>query len=855
MTPIPPPAEELRLLDAELRQLDARRAVLLHRRAWLVHVLQQRPALPAPAAPRPRDPEATAPGVQNVLLVLGGILLTVAAIAFTLVSWGHLGIAGRSAVLGAVTLAALGAPVTLLRRGLRSTAESLAGLGLVLTVLDAYALHTVALPDTDAVGYAALASWLLATGWTAYGLTVGAGNRMPGGAGNRMPGGAGTRMPGGAGNRMPGGAGTRMPGGAGAQAPGGAGGGQPSPTKSGAGNGAPGTRAGFGLRLPLPAAVVAAQFPLVLWAAAVGAGAHAITAALLVTAAFDAVIALRAARTPVRVVAAVGAFGLGGWGVFAACWLSWTAAGPSAAARAGALLLLAASIALTAAWAAARPGVATVTATAGGLITVVAFGGVLRTVLPGEWTVVGHLLCGLALLAAVRPAVPEPVRRGIAAASGSVQALAVVWALPTVVVALVGPLARVGSVWSGAPATARDAVTRGLPWPPDAAPAPLVLALVAAVLVAVVRSTAWRTAARTGALLLSWSTALVLPAALELPYAAGLSVHGLTVAVLLGYARRPRLSPAAVVLALVTSVDLSFLALASETATLTVFASLTVLFAAVARQPGLGPAGTPAALGYTTALACAAGAAFGWQPQHTALLVLVVPVAAALLAARLTDVPTTVSAEIAGAVAGLFAIALTVTDPPMLATVLALCAAITAGTAVREDRRAAGYAAAVLFVLAAWVRLAAWGVASPEAYTLPVSVPALLVGAYRRREDPAVSSWTAFAPGLCLTLFPSLLAAWADPRPLRPLLLGAAALAVTLLGARHRLQAPLLLGGAVLTLDALHELAPYIVQMVGALPRWVLPALAGVLLLALGATYEQRIRDARRVRDVLGRMD
>jgi hypothetical protein len=105
-----------------------------------------------------------------------------------------------------------------------------------------------------------------------------------------------------------------------------------------------------------------------------------------------------------------------------------------------------------------------------------------------------------------------------------------------------------------------------------------------------------------------------------------------------------------------------------------------------------------------------------------------------------------------------------------------------------------------------------------------------------------------------MTLAPSLLAAWGDTDWPRPLLLGAAALLVTLLGARHRLQAPLVTGGAVLALDALHELAPYIVQVVDALPRWVPPALAGLVLLALGATYEQRIRDARRVREVLGRM-
>ena len=75
-------------------------------------------------------------------------------------------------MLGAVTVAALAAPVALLRRGLASTAESVAALGLVLMVLDAYALHRVALPDTDGLGYAAFASAVLAALWAAYGLSL-----------------------------------------------------------------------------------------------------------------------------------------------------------------------------------------------------------------------------------------------------------------------------------------------------------------------------------------------------------------------------------------------------------------------------------------------------------------------------------------------------------------------------------------------------------------------------------------------------------------------------------------------------------------------------------------------------------
>ncbi|MEU3727319.1 hypothetical protein AB0E73_32110, partial [Streptomyces sp. NPDC031705] len=141
-----PPAHELALIDGELAQLDARRMYLLARRDWLLRFLAQ----PVPqAVPRPAQVQAPKPGAQNVLLTLGAVLLAVAALAFTLLSWGSLGIGGRSAVLAVLTGAALAAPVALLRRGLRSTAEAVAGLGLLLTVLDAYAVHAVGLSGTD----------------------------------------------------------------------------------------------------------------------------------------------------------------------------------------------------------------------------------------------------------------------------------------------------------------------------------------------------------------------------------------------------------------------------------------------------------------------------------------------------------------------------------------------------------------------------------------------------------------------------------------------------------------------------------------------------------------------------------
>ncbi|MEV6176526.1 hypothetical protein [Streptomyces sp. NPDC052015] len=778
MTHIPPPAEELRLIDAELWRLDARRSQLLARRAWLVATLQQarQPVRPAPAAARP---EATAPRVQNVLLLLGGVLLTVAAIAFTLVSWGHLGIAGRALVLGTVTLGVLAAPVLLLRRGLRSTAESVAGLGLALTVLDAYAVHEAALTGTDRTGYTAVASAALAGLWAAYGRGLGA------------------------------------------------------------------------LRLPWPAALVAAQLPLPLGAIAAGADAYTVGAALLVTSGLDTVVALRVPGRPVRVTAAVGACALGGCGVLAAGWLSWTASGPSAVARAAALLALAAAIALGAARRLPGPAVARAAALTGGVLLVAAGGGPVRAALPDGWAVPAHLACAVVLLAAVRGRLTEPVRHGLTAASAAVQTLAVLWSVPLVLVTLLGPLGHLERPWSGAPSDARDAVTVHTPWPPHPVQALLVLLVVAGALALTVRHETWRPRARTGALGLAWAAGVALPATFELPYVVTL----LTLGVMTAAAAFLPTPWVAGVLALVTSLHVAFLSLATQSATLTVLSALTALFVTVSGRPRLTPVMAPAALGYAAALACATGAAADWQPAHTALLVLVVPAAAALVADRFGQSPATVPVEVTGVVAGLLAVGLAVTDPPMLALVLGLCGVITGTAAVRADRRPAGYAAGVLFLLATWVRLAAWDVTTPEAYTLPVTVAALVVGVRRRRREPRTSSWTAYGPGLAATFLPSLAAVWGDPQWTRPLLLGAAALLVTLLGARHRLQAPLALGASVLALDALHELAPYIAQVVGVLPRWVPPALAGLLLLALGATYEQRMRDARRVREVLGRLN
>ncbi|MFE0697270.1 SCO7613 C-terminal domain-containing membrane protein [Streptomyces sp. NPDC058869] len=955
-----PPAEELARLDRELAELEARRARLLTRRAWLLAAL--RPPAPsaapgwnpsawgapgtgrpdAPARPwgsvPPKGPSAPR-GAQNVLLTLGGLLLTVAAIAFTLVSWGSMGIGGRSAVLALVTAGALAAPAVLLKRGLTATAEALTALALVLTLLDAYAVHAVAAPDTDGLGFTAGAAAVLAALWTGYGLALSR------------------------------------------------------------------------LRLPLPAAVVLAQWPLLFGAWAAGAPASVVGWALLATAVLDGAIALWGRGTGARVTACVGGSVMGASALLVGLTQSVTASGPLGALAPGALLLTAAAAALAGAWRAPR-GVARAGGVVAGLAVVAAVGGVPAAALPEGWRVLAYVSAALALTAVVRTGLPGNAALGVLVASAAVVAGALAGALPGLAAVLLGPVTLLPDAWAGPEEGFRAALGSTLPWP-ELRAAPVVLAVTAALLGSAYRwwpswariaepliareapgsgataapgasgtpgagvaagathgagtpgapdsgtpraggtavpgapgaagaggtpdperpdagtpvgaaapgasgapgtggragaggaagapaaaapgtgapwyaggpagapwytggasaargrpaAAALRGAAGAAAAVLGWGALLLAGAVLDVPYAVAVGGETVLVAGLLALAVHgtdggrdgsAAVRGTALVVAPAGAVSAGLLSLASEGASYAVFGVLAALFAGAAVRARGGVPRTVFAVAATagcTVLTGFAGRSLGLAPHEAAPLVLLVPALTVLLGAGLRRDPVAAPVELTGALGALVAVGLAVPDAPFLALVLALCGVLAAGAAVRPERRpVAGHLAAALFVLATWVRLGASEVSFPEAYTLPVTVPALVVGFLRRRKDPEASSWTAYGPGLAVTLLPSLAVAWTDPDWRRPLLLGVAALVITLLGARHRLQALLLLGGAVLALDGLHELAPYVVQVAGALPRWLPPALAGLLLLVVGATYEQRLRDARRLRDALGRM-
>lgn len=141
-------------------------------------------------------------------------------------------------------------------------------------------------------------------------------------------------------------------------------------------------------------------------------------------------------------------------------------------------------------------------------------------------------------------------------------------------------------------------------------------------------------------------------------------------------------------------------------------------------------------------------------------------------------------------------------------------------------------------VLAAWIGAAGHSVTTPEVYTLPAVAALLLAAGRGLRTAP---SWVVWGAPLLVGLAPSTLVLLDHSEPLRLVLVVTVATACAVLGTTTHRQAPFLIGLGVLVTVAVSELGPY----AELIPRWVSLGTAGIVLLALGATYERRLAQAR----------
>ncbi|GAA3090505.1 hypothetical protein GCM10017600_46500 [Streptosporangium carneum] len=403
------------------------------------------------------------------------------------------------------------------------------------------------------------------------------------------------------------------------------------------------------------------------------------------------------------------------------------------------------------------------------------------------------------------------------------------------------------------------------PWTPQGHPTgPVILVVIVALLAATAVTASWQVAGRGGALragLLAWPPVLVtLPVSVGMPYwlEVGLFAVGLGPSAWAAARSRANGAFGAAAGLWTASFALSW-ALAAKTATLVVLPVVALVAAAVVflGRERAGRAVRAAAAGLATLLmggeALAAGLALEWPARHATFGMLAVACVAAAVAGRCRSSSFAIGVETAGYALAAVALPLTADSLSLAALACAAAGVLMVGTALRPDRRWAGYAGTGLLLVASWLRLLASDITVVEAYTVPFSLVLLAFGWWRARGR-AVSSWRAYGTGLASSLLPSVVAMLTGAGWVRPLLLGTVCLAVLLAGARFRLQAPALLGGLALAAVALHELAPWITQAVMAVPRWVPMALGGVLLVVVGATYEARLRDVRRLRAAVGRM-
>ncbi len=729
--------------------------------------------------------------VRDTLLGLGVTLLALAALAFAFVAWSRVGDAGRGAILMGFTLGSAAVTVAV-RARLRATAEALAALTLALVLVDWYALRRAGVgAGTDDVAWWALGTALVAA------LGVAAGQRLGLHAARTIAAATGITS----------------------------------------------------AALAVPATTGAA------WTAAVAAA----TAAAMATLAASRAAGLDGWR-PAAVLLGAGAVALD----LLAAGLALGAvasADPPAPALGPALAVL--STGAAPALGARVRRVSGPPAGAGDLLVAAAAGSVLGAPVacwaPGRSAGALAVLAaslGCAAVAATR-ILPGRIRSGVAWAGAAGVGAAVVTVAGDVGRVLTGPYAWFGRPWTGSIRLAADTHTG----PGEAlwlrhgwATAGVLLATAATGLAAAMPGSRRRllTARPAGVLVVGAATTagLVTLGSSSLPIGAVLAGEIAIAAALLAWGvvvepRRRALVPGLFTGAVLAGVPVAGWAAVTPTAAVATLAAVIVTTGVAgwsARNERLREALWVVAALAAVAEAGVLVAALERRPGPVGVAVTLAAGVTLIVGAHLRrHAPEGPSLEVGAVAAVVVGLGYASATAGHLAAALTLATAAFGVAGHRTDRPYAAVAT-VGVVASTWAWLVTAGVSLLEAYTLPAAAVLVATGAHRRRTSPSVGSWVAYGPGCALALGPSLVAALPDEGVLRPVALTAGGLIAVTLGARSRLGAPLLLGGATLVTLAVDALGPVAWRA----PRWVLLGTAGLLLVWLGAGADRRLEQLRR---------
>lgn len=338
------------------------------------------------------------------------------------------------------------------------------------------------------------------------------------------------------------------------------------------------------------------------------------------------------------------------------------------------------------------------------------------------------------------------------------------------------------------------------------------------------------------------------------PGAGGALVGVVAAALCIAAIRRRSRSLDAAVALVAASVVATTMALSTPVVTMTTLAALAVVSALAVRVADRRAAAI--VTGTVTAdligLVAAVAAATAGRPGPVGVAVAVAAACGWVVAARLRARPMRGLAVEAMSAAA-FACAITTALPApaaWAAVVFGVLAVTAAGVAVsRDDRRWLRWVATAAASASSWTVLADLDVGVVEAYTAPPALVIIALAARGLWARTTSSSWPVLGTGLALLTMPTVWQLLHDPADL-PRLAVTIALGsmLAVVGRLWRLQSPLVTGVGVLTLGALSQYGA-ISELV---PRWVLLAAAGALLLWLSGSYErQRARASTATRRLL----
>jgi hypothetical protein len=196
-------------------------------------------------------------------------------------------------------------------------------------------------------------------------------------------------------------------------------------------------------------------------------------------------------------------------------------------------------------------------------------------------------------------------------------------------------------------------------------------------------------------------------------------------------------------------------------------------------------------------------------------------------------------------------------EHPLAAGIAAVVGAAAAAALVsasfftrRLDLRLGGIGFGAVSALFAAIAVAQDVTASDAWVLQPLCLAAATIGAVALRVFPKLRSWVALGAPVVASLAIALTAELQQPTWWRIGLATVLIVAAILVGALLRLQAPLLVGivAAVLHIVVMWQMfLPPI-----AAPWWAWLAAAGVVLVFVAATYEKRMRDARKLAESIG---